>query len=195
LISTAANKLAASNLKERIISGLRWLCLFSNSPLPSVATPFDAVVSKLEEKLRFEPGERDLVFLHHQFKIEHTNGQKVSSSPSASSHSGFPHALILFTSLNDACGFPRLTSWYQETRTFTLAEYGDPTGYSAMARLVGVPCGVATLQVLNGTISKRGVYAPTTEEVCKPLRDSLKEYGITMKEKRVLEGQEWIVNS
>ena len=56
-----------------------------------------------------------------------------------------------------------------------------------MARLVGVPCGVAALQVLDGTITKRGVYAPTTEEICNPLRDALKEYGITMKETRVFE--------
>jgi saccharopine dehydrogenase (NADP+, L-glutamate forming) len=33
----------------------------------------------------------------------------------------------------------------KETRTSTLCEYGAPTGtggYSAMAKLVGVPCGV-----------------------------------------------------
>ena len=42
----------------------------------------------------------------------------------------------------------------KETRTSTLCEYGNPAGYSAMAKLVGVPCGVAVKQVLDGTISK-----------------------------------------
>ena len=44
-----------------------------------------------------------------------------------------------------------------ETRTSTLCEYGspEPGGYSAMAKLVGVPCGVAVKQVLDGTISDK----------------------------------------
>ena len=35
----------------------------------------------------------------------------------------------------------------KETRTSTLCDYGDPKGYSAMARLVGVPCAIAVQQV------------------------------------------------
>lgn len=42
-----------------------------------------------------------------------------------------------------------------ETRTSTLVNYGDPKGYSCMARLVGLPCAVAVQQVLDGTISKK----------------------------------------
>ena len=43
-----------------------------------------------------------------------------------------------------------------ETRTSTLCDYGDPKGASAMARLVGIPCGVACKMVLDGTISDKG---------------------------------------
>ncbi|KAI5288588.1 Saccharopine dehydrogenase [NADP(+), L-glutamate-forming] [Ascosphaera aggregata] len=72
----------------------------------------------------------------------------------------------------------------KETRTSTLVEYGDPAGYSAMARLVGVPCAVAVQQVLDGTISDKGILAPMTEEICAPLRKTLEEkYGIRMIEK------------
>lgn len=71
-----------------------------------------------------------------------------------------------------------------ETRTSTLCEYGEPKGYSAMAKLVGVPCAVAVLQVLDGRISQRGVLAPMSPEIVEPLRLELKEkYGIEMKEK------------
>lgn len=67
----------------------------------------------------------------------------------------------------------------KETRTSTLIEYGDPKGYSAMARLVGVPCAVAVKQVLNGTISERGVLAPINAKINEPLIKELKEeYGI-----------------
>ena len=72
----------------------------------------------------------------------------------------------------------------KETRTSTLVEYGEPTGYSAMAKTVGVPCAVAVQQVLNGKISQRGVIAPVSPEIADPLRLELKEkYGIEMKEK------------
>lgn len=76
-----------------------------------------------------------------------------------------------------------------ETRTSTLAEYGAPEGsggYSAMAKLVGVPCAVAVLMVLNGEIKEKGVLAPVTYELAEPIRVKLqKEYGIELKEKTI----------
>ncbi|CAK1360447.1 unnamed protein product [Cercospora beticola] len=75
----------------------------------------------------------------------------------------------------------------KEMRTSTLAEYGEPEGsggYSAMAKLVGVPCAVAVLLVLNGKIQQKGVLAPVTPELVEPIRVELKEkYGIELKEK------------
>ena len=72
-----------------------------------------------------------------------------------------------------------------ETRTSTLCEYGDPKGYSAMAKLVGIPCGIAVMQVCEGKLPK-GLLAPYTPEVCDPLREELrKEWGIEMVEKTV----------
>lgn len=73
-----------------------------------------------------------------------------------------------------------------ETRTSTLVEYGNPAGYSAMAKLVGVPCAVAVKQVLDGTIAERGVLAPYSWSLCEPLLRELKEkYGIYLVEKTV----------
>ncbi|KAI6716349.1 hypothetical protein JHW43_001127 [Diplocarpon mali] len=73
----------------------------------------------------------------------------------------------------------------KETRTSTLVEYGDPKGYSAMAKLVGVPCGVAVKQVLDGTISDKGILAPMTSKINDPLMTELKKYGIELFEKVV----------
>lgn len=74
----------------------------------------------------------------------------------------------------------------KETRTSTLVDYGDPNGYSSMARLVGVPCAVAVKLVLDGTISEKGILAPMSMELCAPLIKSLKEeYNIEMIEKTV----------
>jgi saccharopine dehydrogenase (NADP+, L-glutamate forming) len=69
-------------------------------------------------------------------------------------------------------------------RTETLADYGDPKGYSAMAKLVGVPCAVAVQQVLDGTLNQKGVIAPMSKEICEPLMKTLeKDYGVYFKSK------------
>lgn len=78
----------------------------------------------------------------------------------------------------------------KETKTATLVEYGAPIGSgkpTAMAKLVGVPCGVATLMVLDGRISEKGVLAPMNIELVKPIMDELeKSHGIHMKERTML---------
>lgn len=43
---------------------------------------------------------------------------------------------------------------------------------------VGIPCAVAVQQVLNGTISEKGILAPMTSKINDPLKKELKEkYG------------------
>lgn len=75
----------------------------------------------------------------------------------------------------------------KETRTSTLCEYGAPEGsdgYSAMAKLVGVPCAVAVLMILDGEIKQTGVLAPITPELSEPIRIKLQQqYGIELIEK------------
>ncbi|CAG5188498.1 uncharacterized protein ALTATR162_LOCUS11969 [Alternaria atra] len=74
----------------------------------------------------------------------------------------------------------------KSVRTCTLVDYGDPKGYSAMAKLVGVPCAVAVQQVLDGTLSEKGILAPMSPEICAPLMKTLEEqYGVVFKEKTV----------
>lgn len=67
-----------------------------------------------------------------------------------------------------------------------MVEYGDPKGYTAMAKTVGVPCAVAVRLVLDGTIAERGVLAPMNAKINDPLIKELKEkYGIACKEELV----------
>ena len=55
-----------------------------------------------------------------------------------------------------------------ETRTSSLEAYGEPNGYSAMAKLVGVPCGMAVQFVLEGKLNEPGVRQPYDEPVSLP---------------------------
>ncbi|OCH90753.1 saccharopine dehydrogenase [Obba rivulosa] len=75
----------------------------------------------------------------------------------------------------------------QETITSTLEAfgdpYGDPSGYSAMARYVGVPCGIAVQLVLDGVLNKTGIQAPYTKDICDPIRAILEQEGLGMVEK------------
>lgn len=74
----------------------------------------------------------------------------------------------------------------KETRTSTLVDYGNPSGYSSMAKLVGVPCAVATQQILDGTLSKRGLLAPMSSDINDPIMKTLKDqYGIFLVEKTI----------
>ncbi|KAF9787757.1 saccharopine dehydrogenase [Thelephora terrestris] len=67
--------------------------------------------------------------------------------------------------------------------TATLEVYGDPSGHSAMARTVGIPCGIASQLVLDGVINQVGVQRPYTKELCDPIRKILEEERIEMVEK------------
>lgn len=53
---------------------------------------------------------------------------------------------------------------FQETHTSTLLDFGAPVGShsgpSSMAKLVGVPCGIAVQLILDGVIANKGVLAP-----------------------------------
>ena len=59
---------------------------------------------------------------------------------------------------------------------------GDDQTYTAMAKTVGLPVAMATLQILNGNIKTPGVQLPIKEEVYLPILKELEEYGVVFKE-------------
>ncbi|KAL6812405.1 saccharopine dehydrogenase [Trichoderma sp. SZMC 28015] len=151
LVAAVSSKATFKDAEEkaRLISGLKWIGIFSDANITPRGNPLDTLCATLEEKMQYEEGERDFVMLQHKFEIENKDGSR-------------------------------------ETRTSTLADYGAPIGsggYSSMARLVGVPCGVAAKQILDGTLSEKGVVAPMTAEINNPLIKELAKYGIGFKEK------------
>ena len=62
----------------RIISGLRWIGLFSDELLvPRAGNLLDTLCARLETLMTYAPGERDLVMLQHKFVIERADGAEV----------------------------------------------------------------------------------------------------------------------
>lgn len=152
---------------ERIISGFRWIGLFSSEACQvRNGNLLDTLCARLEGLMKYEQGERDLVMLQHKFIVEWADGSVVGT--------------FLVSSLNR-----RLTSFHtnQQTLTSTLEQYGSPSGHSAMALTVGLPCGIATQLVLDGVLNEPGVHAPYDEKTCAVLREVLEKEGVGMVER------------
>ncbi len=62
---------------------------------------------------------------------------------------------------------------------------GENRTYTAMAKTVGLPVAIATLQILNQKITTPGVQIPISKEVYAPILDELKTFGITFNEFQV----------
>ncbi|WP_350293117.1 saccharopine dehydrogenase family protein [uncultured Croceitalea sp.] len=62
---------------------------------------------------------------------------------------------------------------------------GESKTHTAMAKTVGLPVAMATLNILNKKITAPGVQIPISKEVYEPILAELKEYGIHFKEYQV----------
>ena len=71
----------------------------------------------------------------------------------------------------------------KEHITSTLEAYGQPGGYSAMARTVSLPAAIAVDLILRGEIATSGVQIPVIPELYEPILAGLKDLGIEFVEK------------
>ena len=67
----------------------------------------------------------------------------------------------------------------------TMVSVGTNQTYTAMAKTVGLPVGIAALKILNKEITTPGVQLPIRREVYNPILDELEENGIVFKEYEV----------
>ncbi len=67
----------------------------------------------------------------------------------------------------------------------SLVVIGENQTYTAMAKTVGLPVGIAALKILKREIKTPGVQIPISKEVYEPILSELAEYGIKFTEKKV----------
>jgi saccharopine dehydrogenase (NAD+, L-glutamate forming) len=67
----------------------------------------------------------------------------------------------------------------------TMVSIGEDQTYTAMAKTVGLPVGMATLKILNGEITRKGVLRPIYPDVYNPILKDLEGYDINFKEQDV----------
>lgn len=68
-------------------------------------------------------------------------------------------------------------------REASLIVIGDDQVFTSMAKTVGLPVGIATRLILNGTIHAPGVHIPVKKEIYQPVLKELEANGILFKEK------------
>lgn len=64
----------------------------------------------------------------------------------------------------------------------TLTDYGEPGGFTAIARTVGMPSAIATKLILQGKLPISGCHIPTSPAIYEPVVAELKDNGIIFNE-------------
>lgn len=67
----------------------------------------------------------------------------------------------------------------------SLVSTGDDATYTAMAKTVGLPLGIAANLILQDKITSRGVVIPVIQEMYDPILKELEEMGIALMEKEI----------
>jgi saccharopine dehydrogenase-like NADP-dependent oxidoreductase len=70
----------------------------------------------------------------------------------------------------------------RERITATLVAYGDNGGFTAMAKTVGLPAGIATKLILDDELPLTGCHIPTHPALYKPILAELDKAGLQMTE-------------
>lgn len=141
--------LTATISASRLNEALHWLGMLSaTEPFSPAVTLLDSFCDLLQKKLRYGPGERDMVVMQHGFILEGgREGRQLWGS--------------------------------------SLIEYGEPQGFSAMARTVGYPVALAAEMILEGQVQERGVLAPLSSAIYEPMLKGLAAVaGIRFRETR-----------
>lgn len=73
------SRFSSPSEREHVISGLRWIGLFSMNEAPVHGNLLDTLSAHLAGICSFNPGERDLVVLQHKFVVEWQDGSTVST--------------------------------------------------------------------------------------------------------------------
>ncbi|MHA1637111.1 MAG: saccharopine dehydrogenase C-terminal domain-containing protein [Candidatus Thorarchaeota archaeon] len=81
-IATAIANSCGLETEDAIINRFKWLGLFSNDKIPEgVTTYLDALCHLFEDKLKYAPGERDMIVMHHEFIAQYSDRkEKITST-------------------------------------------------------------------------------------------------------------------
>lgn len=71
-----------------------------------------------------------------------------------------------------------------EEMTSTFIDYGEPDGYTSIAKMVGLPAAIASRLIMEGKIDFKGVHIPVKKESYEPVLKGLEKEGVNSEERR-----------
>lgn len=161
---------------------------FVNSFLPY--SPTDSVELKLRYKLKID---QDDIIWEKLEELDLFNANKKVELKNASPAQILQKILLDSWSLDakdkdmivmyHKFGYELKGKKYQIDATMVCT--GEDQTFTAMAKTVGLPVGIATLAILNNKIQTYGVQIPIKKDVYTPILSELEDYGVKFKEKEV----------
>lgn len=119
LRQTIADRLGLARTAKPI-TDLEWLGLFSDEPLPaSKNSPIDVLTARMENKMAYKPGERDMLIMQHEFVAEYPDHKEAITATMIDY--GIPHG---DTSMSRTVGLPAAIG----ARMILTGQFGDLTG-------------------------------------------------------------------
>lgn len=73
-VHAAAAERAGLDRNDPVMKRLDWLGLFGDDPAGGGATPLDVVCDRMQEKMAYAPGQRDMLLMRHLFVVENADG-------------------------------------------------------------------------------------------------------------------------
>ncbi|KAF6795457.1 saccharopine dehydrogenase [Colletotrichum sojae] len=169
--------------KTWIASGMTWAELQQKATGAATASEVD-LVAKVHELCSFpDAGERDAVLSGLRWMGLFSDDEALVQDSLLDTLSARLQTLCSFK--DGERDLVMLQHKFVDTITSTLELLGDPNGYQAMSKSVGVTCGIATQMLLerHPAIAKPGVVAPYTNDLCDAIRARVEDEGIRMIEK------------
>ena len=138
--------------EKEMVSGfierLDYLGLFDEEIMDGSRDRVEILAHILEGKLKYGPGERDMILLLHEI-VAHIPDKDENSSEGS---------------------FEKISCY--------MAAMGKPGGDSAMSRTVGLPAAMAVDLILQGKICDVGVHRPITSDLYAPILELLAHEGL-----------------
>ncbi|HRI56219.1 MAG TPA: saccharopine dehydrogenase C-terminal domain-containing protein [Anaerolineae bacterium] len=144
-------------LDSPVIDNLAWLGFLSDEPLPAGRVAGGRVAERIETQ-RIETIPIDVLTARMLQKMQYAPGER--------------DMLVLQHQFEAAYSDGR------ERIVSTMVDFGQPHGYTSMARTVGLPAAIAVKLILHGQIDLLGVQTPVAPEIYTPVLEELEALGI-----------------
>jgi len=73
--AAAAERLGVSR-EDPVLENMEWLGLFSGEKVADIPNPLDILSERMQAKMPYSPGERDMIVMRHTFVVENASGER-----------------------------------------------------------------------------------------------------------------------